>query len=357
MSLRKSSVTKEEHKPVSCTRCKSDVKNSDKGTQCETCENWFHIQCEDITLDQYKLMQKEESKILHWFCKDCSTLTLDTGKMLNLLKIKQEKLKEKVKQMETFMEDNTHLVLEEIKSVKEAIVDIDKRLTDYKLKTTKEDVISLIEEHIKIHEVKFVEKTKKELEPTWATVVAKHVDDKMAKVSGDLGKVQKVIENTQQVVEETKKKADEERDKENRATNIIIYRIPEQQGSHDETMKLDQQFCLDLFNSGLEMETKEGDFKSIFRLGKKGETCRPLLVQFRERSVKNLAMESLHKLRNAQDKFKNISITHDMTKLERSACKILIEEAKKKQDQESGEYYWRVRGQPGQMKVVRLHKH
>jgi len=55
----------------------------------------------------------------------------------------------------------------------------------------------------------------------------------------------------------------------------------------------------------------------------------------------------LFKLRDAPDKFKNVSITHDLTKKERSECKLLIDEAKKKQSEETGEFLWQVRRPPG----------
>ena len=98
----------------------------------------------------------------------------------------------------------------------------------------------------------------------------------------------------------------------------------------------------------------------MFRLGKRDDTnpnVRPLLIQFRERVTKNRVMESLFKLKSASDLYKNVSVTHDLTRSERDACKALIEEAKIKQSEETGEYLWRVRGLPGQMRVIRLRKH
>ena len=68
-------------------------------------------------------------------------------------------------------------------------------------------------------------------------------------------------------------------------------------------------------------------------------------------------MENLAKLRDADEKFKKLSITHDLTKSERTECKKLVEEAKRKQSEEQGEYYWRVRGAPGLMKVIKIRKH
>jgi len=46
-----------------------------------------------------------------------------------------------------------------------------------------------------------------------------------------------------------------------------------------------------------------------------------------------------------------------MTKLEREQCKKLVADAKQQEAQEpSGEFIFRVRGPPGNMKVVKLRK-
>ena len=56
------------------------------------------------------------------------------------------------------------------------------------------------------------------------------------------------------------------------------------------------------------------------------------------------------------DKFKDVVIAHDMTKKERDECKALVETAKLKNDNETGEWIYRVRGPPGRMKIVQLRK-
>ena len=87
----------------------------------------------------------------------------------------------------------------------------------------------------------------------------------------------------------------------------------------------------------MKVEVSDGDIKKIFRLGKKdasATTARPILIQLRERGVKNRVIESLYKLKHAEDKFKNVSINHDLILQERSECKALVIEAKSKQDEE-----------------------
>ena len=92
-----------------------------------------------------------------------------------------------------------------------------------------------------------------------------------------------------------------------------------------------KNFAWSLFKNVLDTDCQETDIKAIFRLGKKGQAVRPLMVQLKEKAVKNRIMESLHKLGQAEEKFKNISIAHDLTVNERNECKALVSEAKKKQ--------------------------
>ena len=54
--------------------------------------------------------------------------------------------------------------------------------------------------------------------------------------------------------------------------------------------------------------------------------------------------------------FRNIIVAHDLTKKQREECKALVEEAKAKTQQESGEYIYRVRGAPGLMRMVKVRK-
>jgi len=72
---------------------------------------------------------------------------------------------------------------------------------------------------------------------------------------------------------------------------------------------------------------------------------------------KNLVMNNVTNPRSAKHRFLGVTITHDMTVKEREQCKLLVEEAKKMQNEETGNYIYRVRGPPGQMKVVKFRKH
>jgi negative regulator of genetic competence, sporulation and motility len=68
-------------------------------------------------------------------------------------------------------------------------------------------------------------------------------------------------------------------------------------------------------------------------------------------------MDSLFRLTNIDAKFKGITVSHDMTKDERDDCKKLVDETKQKENYAaSGEWTFRVRGLPGQLRVISIKK-
>ena len=67
-------------------------------------------------------------------------------------------------------------------------------------------------------------------------------------------------------------------------------------------------------------------------------------------------MESLYKIRSLDVKFKNVIVGHDMTRKQREDCKLLVAEAKAKSDTELGNWVYKVRGPPGQLKIVQMRR-
>lgn len=121
--------------------------------------------------------------------------------------------------------------------------------------------------------------------------------------------------------------------------------------------------------SALEVGLAGEDIKRIFRLGRRNisttsdipvtsasSAARPMLVEFSSRWAKNALMENLFKLKSLDAKFKDTVVAHDMTKKERLECKALVEEAKTKTEQESGDFVYIVRGSPGRMKIIMVRK-
>ena len=65
------------------------------------------------------------------------------------------------------------------------------------------------------------------------------------------------------------------------------------------------------------MEIREDDIRRFVRLGKMDSIpvgkARPVLIQFRNRVLINMIMESVGKLKQADEQFKGIIFDHDMT--------------------------------------------
>lgn len=302
-----------------CPQCNKDVSDSDKGLQCEICEDWHHIKCQSVTELEYKFLN--EHKTVHWYCATCNKSIASVIKVVSSLKQRQDKIQEQVETLENNVAKQA-AVVDQIKS-----------------------------ELIGLHQdMKTLQEAQKpgEPHPLWSDLVSKQVESKFEKVSVGMN-------SFQQILDEAKKKQDLEKERDVRSHNIIIYRVPEMD-SDDERRKADKAFCLELCNEVLEQDVEETDFKSIFRIGKKTQGNRPLMLQLREKSVKDKIMDSLYKLKDADDKFKNISVTHDFSKEERAQCKLLLEEAKQNERDDSGDFLYRVRGSPGQLKIVKFRK-
>ena len=53
-----------------CKICENNVTNSDQAIQCDLCDSWVHIKCNDLNYIDYKLLQNSNDP---WFCISCCT--------------------------------------------------------------------------------------------------------------------------------------------------------------------------------------------------------------------------------------------------------------------------------------------
>lgn len=346
--------------------CNESVSSQDSALQCDICKKWYHIKCVDISDTEYTFIGNHRS--IHWFCDTCNSKIMNSFEEIKNLLAKQETFEKRLEVKSKELDGQIKDVTERTKSVEGTV----KKLQDVDISNLVKAVASLQSEVRAIKEnppamdkevVKqsFADIMKSQLEAQVETQVKARVNDNMKEMSGDLVKIKVDLETTRKLTNEI-------RDKEARANNIIIYRVPETETKEDRK-KNDQQFCLELLNQGLHIEVKEEDLKSLFRIGKapdarasnpsdsEGDTPkpRPLMVQFKEKSLKNLVMESLTKLRFADDRFKTVSVCHDLTEGERLECKAMILEAKRKEE-EDDDFLYKVRGAPGHLRIIKIKK-
>jgi chemotaxis regulatin CheY-phosphate phosphatase CheZ len=329
------SESKEE--PIRCGECRKLV--TDKGIQCEICELWFHCKCENVAEETYKLMNQDR---VHYYCGRCDKAV---GKMLKTVmevQTRQKKLEDEFHKMQQDIEKKNYVRQEQIEKLEE------------KTRKMVKDEIAKRQEEIKAQ----VDNSLKKMVTTqgegtlWSEIVAKHVDDRFMVISSDL------VE-TKTKIDETREKLSEDLEKMKKKNNVIVYNVPESDAStYKDKVSADKKFCEDLMTDALKVGFEEGNIKQLYRLGKKIEgKRRPLLVEFEDGQTKNLVMEHAGRLAVAAEKFAGVVISHDMTKNERLQCKQLVAEAKKQQTEDgSGEWIYKVRGLPGQMKIIKIKK-
>ena len=147
-----------------------------------------------------------------------------------------------------------------------------------------------------------------------------------------------------QLVQETERKM--------RAKNIIIHGVNE--AADGKRVEEEREFV-----SAFLREIGIGNLpESIVRLGKPDQNkIRPLKLTVMNETEKEGIMSRLSNLKNAEEKFKKISVTEDYTIEERHEIKKWVEKAKEQNQNETSNIIWKVRSNPKNgMRLVRFTK-
>jgi len=333
-----------------CESCNKEFREEvSKLLECERCTAHYCIKCMKLSDREYEFLSTRSD--LHWFCVQCEAKVVKSimydkeieqrcEDFFGQIKTRMMEFEDRIDSKITGMKEN---VSKEFHKISNDLNDV-KGIVDQQLSSNKKEMAALSS---KLDEMLLGQGD------SWSKVVKREVDRSLEEVADNITEVQKTLT-------ETRTQAAEQRDKENRRNNIILYKVPESTQTSTETRNdEDLSFCLNLFNNCMNVGMAEEDFTKVFRLGRReeGRAARPLMVQLSSYSIKNHIMESVFRLKQAEQKYKNIVIAHDMTIAEREECKKLVEEAKSSQVQDtSGEFIYRVRGNPGQMRVVKIRK-
>ena len=386
-----------------CGSCKKHVGEKEERVQCEICSSYFHCSCQNVSAELYEVLIRF-NKDISWFCEecrggaekvlgiiqalqkrieevsskseqDCSTFKKEVGEMLERNRVEVEDVKGKVQL-------DISKLRQEIGELQEkSKIDIEKVRGK-----VQEDFTALKEEVGELHEMNTVVEIKKfeerlhkfeataqkiEVEDltkaliedgSWTEVVKKHINDKISNVSGNVSGMQKQIEETKQMAKDTKQMAENEREIELRRRNVVIFNIPEKADAVDwkKQREEDLNYVIEMMGEVVGEDIDKNEIGKLFRLGHReydgSESSRPLLVEFIQGSTKNFVMQNINKLRSIA-KYSKVVISHDMPTFERQECKKLVQEAKLRQEHDtSGEFIYRVRGLPGQLKIVKIKK-
>ncbi len=292
----------------SCGRCRNPVQQTDQALECETCHQIFHTQCENVNKTQYNCIAasakgkgKAKSRV-HWYCNTCDIVTNDWMRSMSTLHANQQVLQEKVKKLEEKLEGKADQ--NDVKNIENKVDILERKVSSIQEKT----------------------------------------QNAQPSTSGSSSQ-----ENASDVIKEIKQQEDRKR-------NMIFFNVPESKSSDvNDRIKHDKEEVKELSRI-CQATIKKDDMVRAKRLGKKPTTGmpRPLLIEVSSEDKKTALFRNLNKLQRAPEKYKSVSVQNDLTPKQRDQEKILREQAKKKEEDASGEAKFRVRGPPWDRKIIRV---
>ncbi len=300
-----------DEEPSPCGRCRKMVVRGDEALACDICEQWFHIKCERVTKSQYKQQVAKGKSNFHWFCDTCNILQSGVIKQMTILKAEHSQLKERLDK------------LEETRATKEELQN------ELEKKANKDDMESL--------------------EQRVATLEGNNGTPGLPGNQDNQGPSTSGTDQAKEVIKEIK-------DQEERKLNVIIFDLAEGSSQNNQdNVKHDKEEVKEI-GKICQASIKKDDVTMARRLGKKtdGGKPRPLLITLSSDEKKKALFVNLKKLQTAPDKYKKISVRHDLTPKQQEDEKALREEAKKMEAELSGKEKCLLRGPPWARKIVKV---
>ena len=282
---------------VECVVCsKYFVNKHDKLIECDRCEKWVCLPCSNLTSEQYDAIDDN----LIWFCRHCRKPAIQAVKT------------------DQSIEEKCNKFLAMFKSeINEKMSDIQKKVSS-------------------------IESSQKSMENQLS--VLNENDNPHLKSKGHTMGDEAIIKEVQI--------------REERKCNAILYNVRE-----PETNLKDERKTIDtnVVNEIIELcdeDIGKNSFTNLVRLGKKEpDRIRPIRITFNNTDVKRQFFRNLGNLKSEKNEnYKEVSVNHDLTVLEREKEKQLYEEAKQLNRESNGKEKYRVRGPPWDRIIIKLRK-
>ena len=86
---------------INCPDCTKVIEENDDALQCELCDYWYDIGCQNITKATYKFLEqnarsRHQSNRLHWYCRACDTGAVKILKAVTKISRRQDALEQKL---------------------------------------------------------------------------------------------------------------------------------------------------------------------------------------------------------------------------------------------------------------------
>ena len=320
-----------------CEICGEDFRGTeDKVVECSGCASHYCASCVFLEDAEYEFLKRPE---ISWECPSCKTKEKTGEDKAWLITNIEEKIDSSLQSLEKKLISKINLLQSSHDEVQKAGLSLD-------TVSTKIDQLEEKMEDRLVNIQKSQEEAPAKLKNTWANITAK------APLNNSPESFRGIMQET--LAEQRK----QEKDKANWEGNLIIYRVQESEAENvEETIIEDTKFFRNLCSEALGIE--ELKIIEVRRLGKKDEgesrSPRPLLVTLANKTDKGMVFRNMSKLQAAEEKYKQVSITNDYSKDERAEIKQKVAEAKEQEKaDQSKNWIYRVRGSPGNLKIVKI---
>lgn len=297
--------------------------------RCKACDSTCHIKCAGISENTFKEIQGLSN--FSWNCDECLKVA-EVSRMDGLFK----KIDVIGNDIKTLMGGNKEMV----NNVKVLIDDVKLNGKRYEQKLGDD-----------------LKGFKSDIKGSWADVVREEVRKNVDVVSNEVKSISEGMSLLKKEVTSTKEKVQSGFELEEKAGNILIFRLQESdKKSYQESRKEDFENIMIVLKTITNDKICDSDVIKFYRLGKRGEQIRPILIKFNSITNKNLVMDNLSNCSRLDESFRKIGIGYDMTKEQREEYKKLIVSAKEKETADKENFLYRVRGVPGNLRIVRFVK-
>ena len=319
----------------SCKQCdlKYDKSKEQYWLVCCLCEDAYDIGCQGIPKTDFKTIKKRNDTF--WLCPNC----LPQFKKDDLTRPNQTttKIQEGIEQIRRMTEELTT----QQESIEKTIRKMEGKFNPEDLETRIKGVDNNLADKIQS-----VQKTIDEVPKLWSEV-AKNPPQTQPGIT---------MEQVKKALYEV---ASYEKDQEMRAKGIVVYRLVESEKSTiTERKREDEEAIKELLKF---IGCDEHEVTYVERLGRfdegriKERKYRPVKVRFTNKEARDEVLNSLHRLKYAPEGIKVLSIRQDLNETQRNELRDIMAKAINLTKQSETTFY-RVKGGPGNYKLVELEK-
>ena len=292
-----------------CKICSKKEKRNERTHICDICSEWVCKTCSNINDNLYELATQTTTKI-NFVCDHCE-LELPQIRDLMKLKAKQDKMEEEISNIKNSVTINTKKIQEQEEKA-----------------TSNEQRLTRIEQLLEKNHL-----DNEEYPPLLAiSNTTKTLAQKISSQQDTTNKLDEKIQNQQEQKAEEKRQAA-------RASNLIVYGIPEEENSEEQQMKKDFLILKEILSDRVSIRTS--DIRDIIRLGtKKEDQTRPVKITCTSLEKRKEILTNNKNLRIENEEFNfcnckmnpgnhiHINITNDKTLKQREDEAKLREELK-----------------------------